>query len=220
MLSGLLRQIAHLDSHHRLFIALTVTTVVLTLVPATFSVPARLTIAWVSYAMTLLSLMWTTISVAHPRDIPRLSRLQDSSRTLILLFVVAAAIASLFAVVALLDGVGNNDRLERITLALLAVANSWALVHSVFTLHYAHVFYGNTTEPDKPPGGLDFPHEPEPDYLDFAYFSFVIGMTSQVSDVTICSKSMRRIALAHGVLSFGFNTLVIALTVSGLSGAL
>ncbi|WP_460976254.1 DUF1345 domain-containing protein [Spirosoma knui] len=220
MLSSLLRQIAHLDSHHRLLIALAVTIAILTLVPATFSVSARLTIAWVSYAMTLLSLMWTTIFIAHPRDIPRLSRLQDSSRTLILFFVVAAAIASLFAVVALLDKMENNDRLERITLALLAVANAWSLVHTVFTLHYAHVFYGNAAKQGNRPGGLDFPQEPEPDYLDFAYFSFVIGMTSQVSDVTICSKSMRRIALAHGVLSFGFNTLVIALTVSGLSGAL
>lgn len=108
----------------------------------------------------------------------------------------------------------NHDL--HVTLAAITVASSWLLVHSVFTLRYAHLYYGDDRKQTKHPGGLDFPHEPEPDYLDFAYFSFVIGMTSQVSDVAIGSKQMRRAALAHGVLSFLFNTIIIALTVSGL----
>lgn len=220
MISNLLRQIARLDSHHRLLLAVPVVGLTLLILPDNFSVPARLTIVWVSFAMTVLSLMWTTIFVAHPRDLPKLSRLEDSSRILILLFVVAAAIASLFAVVALLDGMTHEDRVERITLAILAVANAWGLVHTVFTLRYAHLYYGDDPKQTKRPEGLEFPDDTEPDYLDFAYFSFVIGMTSQVSDVIIHSKTMRRVALAHGVLSFGFNTIVIALTISGLSSVL
>ena len=106
------------------------------------------------------------------------------------------------------------------TLAILSIVCSWGLVHTVFTLRYAHLFYGDDPTQTKRPGGLDFPHEPEPDYLDFAYFSFVIGMTSQVSDVAIGSKPMRRPALVHGVLSFLFNTIIIALTISGLAGVL
>ena len=90
----------------------------------------------------------------------------------------------------------------------------------MFTLRYAHLYYGNRSSKNQRPGGLDFPHEDEPDYLDFAYFSFVIGMTSQVSDVAIGSRTIRRTALVHGLLSFGFNAIIIALTISGLSAML
>jgi len=113
--------------------------------------------------------------------------------------------------------VNDKSQKQYVGLAIGAIASSWILVHTVFTLRYAHLYYGNDIKQKKPPGGLDFPNEPEPDYLDFAYFSFVIGMTSQVSDVAIGAKTMRRTALAHGVLSFGFNAIIIALTVGGLA---
>ncbi|MFD2932643.1 DUF1345 domain-containing protein [Spirosoma flavum] len=214
MITNIIRHIARLDSHHRLLIGLIVSIVVYFIVPATASLSAHFTIVWVSYAITILTLMWTTIVVAHPRDLPQLSRLQDSSRTLILIFVVIAAGASLFAVI---DLIKDKNQQQYIPLAIGAIIVSWSLVHTVFTIRYAHLYYGNDIEQKKRPGGLDFPTEPEPDYLDFAYFSFVIGMTSQVSDVAVGSKPMRRTALAHGVLSFGFNAIIIALTVGGLS---
>jgi uncharacterized membrane protein len=176
-------------------------------------------IIWVSFALTVLILAWMTIFIAHPRDLPRFSRMEDSSRTLILVFVIAAAVASLFAVIDVLGSIKkvDPDHALYVTLTILAIASSWSLVHTVFTLRYAHLYYGNTVNPAERPAGLDFPHETEPDYLDFAYFSFVIGMTSQVSDVAIGSKVIRRAALAHGVLSFVFNAIIIALTISGLS---
>lgn len=220
MISALLRHVSCLDTHHRLLIALPVSIIAYFVVPENWDAPAHITIVWVSYAMTVLALAWTSISLLHPRDLPRISRIQDSSRTLMLVFVVGAALASLFAVIALLDGMGKDNRIGSIVLAIFAVASSWTLVHTIFTTRYAHLYYGNDLDKTKRPGGLDFPHEPEPDYLDFAYFSFVIGMTSQVSDVAIGSKRMRRTALAHGVLSFGFNAIIIALTISGLSGVL
>lgn len=212
--------IARLDTHQRLLIALIVAAPAYGVVPTNFNVSARLTIVWVTYALTTLALTWTTILLAHPRELPQLSRLEDSSRTLILVFVVVAAVASLFAVVALLGDVNQSNRAEAVTLAVLAVVGAWGVIHTVFTLRYAHLYYGDDPHQTRRPGGLDFPHDSEPDYLDFAYFSFVIGMTSQVSDVTIGSKPMRRTALVHGLLSFGFNAVIIALTISGLSGVL
>ena len=133
--------------------------------------------------------------------------------------MIVAAIASLYAVIVLLDSTDKNgpEWPQNRLLAISAIASAWLLVHTVFTLRYAHLYYGNDIKQRRNRGGLDFPNDSEPDYLDFAYFSFVIGMTSQVSDVSISSKPMRRTALVHGVLSFGFNAIIIALTVGGLS---
>ena len=214
-MARLIDYIARFDAHQRLLISLITAGAAYFIVPDYFNVPACITMIWVVYALTVLALSWTSIVVAHPRDLPQLSRKQDTSRTWILTFVLVAAIASLFAVVALLNSMDKNRQVH-IILPVLAVASAWSLVHTVFTLRYAHLYYSNNTE-KKRSGGLDFPNELEPDYLDFAYFSFIIGMTSQVSDVTIGSKIMRRTALAHGVLSFGFNAVIIALTISGLS---
>lgn len=217
---SLLHKVSRFDSHHRLTIALGMAMLTLFLAPGPFLTSTHLIAVWIAFALTVLILSWTTIFIAHPRDLPRLSRLEDSSRTLILVFIVVAAIASLFAVIAVLGSTGKEDpdHRQQVLLVILVVASSWSLVHTVFTLRYAHLYYGDDPNQAKRPGGLDFPHEPEPDYLDFAYFSFVIGMTGQVSDVAIGSKAMRRAALAHGVLSFTFNTIIIALTISGLSG--
>jgi len=219
MRTNLIQSIARFDSHYRLLIGLAVAAIVYVVVPGNYSLSAQFTLVWVSFAITILVLMWISIGIAHPRDLPKMSQLEDSSRTLILAFVVVAAIASLYAVIVLLDSTDKNSPQwpRNRLLAISAIASAWLLVHTVFTLRYAHLYYGNDLTQEKKPGGLDFPDDSEPDYLDFAYFSFVIGMTSQVSDVSISSKPMRRTALAHGVLSFGFNAIIIALTVGGLS---
>lgn len=219
MLSTLFSKISHFDSSHRLIIALLVAAVTFFLAPAPLFSSIHLTVVWVSFALTVLVLAWITIFVAHPRDLPQLSRMEDSGRTLISLFAISAAIASVFAVIDILGSTSKQDPTHpnKVLLAILAVISAWSLVHTIFTLRYAHLFYGDDPNQTETPGGLDFPDDTEPDYLDFAYFSFVIGMTSQVSDVTINAKSMRRTALAHSVLSFGFNTMIIALTISGLS---
>ena len=102
-----------------------------------------------------------------------------------------------------------------VMLAITTILLSWAFVHTIFTFHYAHEFYSDRR--DGKIGGLEFPHDAEPDYRDFLYFSLVIGMTSQTSDVDICSKVIRRMAAIHGVLSFFFNLTVLALTVNMVS---
>ncbi len=94
--------------------------------------------------------------------------------------------------------------------AIGTVLLSWGFVHSIFALHYAHEFYGK-----KPAaGGLDFPGDKEPDYLDFVYFSFVIGMTFQVSDVAITSRSIRRTVTAHAIVAFLFNVALLAIMIN------
>lgn len=97
-----------------------------------------------------------------------------------------------------------------------AIALSWTLVHTLFSIHYARLYYieAPLKERDAIEGGLVFPGDDSPDYLDFAYFSFVIGMTSQVSDVQISSKTMRRMATVHGLISFAFNTAILAMFVN------
>jgi uncharacterized membrane protein len=92
---------------------------------------------------------------------------------------------------------------------------SWAFIHTIFALHYAHEYYGERG--DHAIGGLIFPGRQPPDYWDFLYFSLVIAMTSQVSDVVITSKVIRRIATVHGALAFFFNVSVIAVTVNIIS---
>ena len=94
---------------------------------------------------------------------------------------------------------------------------SWVMLHTIFTLHYAHLYYSKIK--DNPTvSGLDFPEEKKPDYIDFAYFSFIIGMTFQVSDVQINSRIIRRTALAHSLLAFALNTFVVALTINLIAG--
>jgi uncharacterized membrane protein len=144
----------------------------------------------------------------------------------IFVFVLLAACAGLFAV-GFLFFTNKNAQHPHFTLhllmSLLAVISSWMLVHTVFGLRYAHTFYGdhdNSAKEDEYAGGLLFPGETMPNYMDFAYFSFTIGMTFQVSDVQIVSREFRQLVLLHGMLSFGFNTVILALTINTVSALL
>ena len=182
---------------------------------------ARVVAAWDAFGLSSLLLIWATITTADVAHIRQIARQEDASRTLSFVFVVVAALGSLLAVLLLL---GSGHDLSRaalrlhVGLAIAAVALAWLLVHTVFTLRYAHLYYDATA--DGSAGGLEFAGSEPPDYLDFAYFSFVIGMTAQTADVSISGRRLRRLALLHGIVSFGFNTAVVALSISGLAGVL
>lgn len=95
---------------------------------------------------------------------------------------------------------------------------SWFLVHTTFAIRYAHIYYGDSEEDaDTHAGGLEFPKEKKPDFIDFAYYSFTLGMTFQVSDVEIGSRKMRRLSLLHALFSFAYNAAIIAFTVNIIS---
>lgn len=218
-------KINQFDAHHRLYISLSISLVVFLAAYERFSAGTHFMITWLTYALSSLTLSWITILTSHPAEVKHDAHAQDSSRTLVFLFAVAAALASLFAIVILLKGSAENmkqDLANQIIIPFACVISSWWLVHTVFTLRYAHFYYCDMEKDDKhkkiKPGGLTFPEENEPDYLDFTYFAFVIGMTFQVSDVQITSKKIRRLAWMHGVLSFAFNTIIVALTINIISG--
>jgi len=179
----------------------------------------RLIGAWDVFAFVIVSLAWTVILTKDPYEVRREARFQDASATIIFVITLSAAAVSLFAVIMLLGGTKNlasTSFVTHIVLSISAIALSWTLVHTLFSIHYARLYYIDAPKKkrDAIEGGLVFPGDKNPDYLDFAYFSFVIGMTSQVSDVQISSKKLRRMATMHGLLSFAFNTAVLAMFVN------
>jgi uncharacterized membrane protein len=144
--------------------------------------------------------------------------LQDEGRFTILTLTVGAALASLAAIFAELStsATGGTRQPGHVILATLTILLSWALIHTIFALHYTHEYYDDTGGQ-----GMAFPGgEAHPDYWDFVHFAFVIGMTSQVSDVAITSKEIRRTATVHGIISFMFNAALLALTVNIAASAI
>ena len=117
-------------------------------------------------------------------------------------------------------GLSGSERALHIALSMAALAASWLFIQTVFAFRYAHRYYQEERlkEPDGP--GLQFPGGLDPDYFDFLYYAHVVGMTSQVSDVQVTSREMRRLTLVHGVLSFGFNMLILALSINVVAGLL
>ncbi|SRR6266545_972971 len=160
--------------------------------------------------------MMAASDVHHMR---RRARLQDEGQLAILILTAVAALASLFAIFALLStSHGQTRGMAEIILATVTILVSWAFTHTMFALHYAHEYYDENRGHG---GGMEFPGgEPEPDYWDFMYFSFVIGMCAQVSDVTVSCKPIRRTVFAHSVVSFIFNAALLALTVNIAASAI
>lgn len=204
--------------HAKLVIAVAVGIAVAALAPFDMRQSSRLLIGWNAgialYLVLVHSLIWRC-------DIDRLRRRaseQDEGALAILLLTAAATLASFVAIVFELARTKDVSHSQVVVHALLALATillSWAFVHTIFAIHYAHEYYGERR--DGKIGGLAFPGDEEPDYRDFLYFSLVVAMTSQVSDVAITSKVIRRIVNLHGVLSFFFNVTVLALTVNVVS---
>ncbi len=209
--------IAIMRGHSRLWTAFICGIITWWLLPAHLSTATHAVVAWdtgVIIFLALISLLLITGS--HHRIANDAARMQEGEWTIFAL-TIGAAIFSLLAVLgeyaALKDARGaiRNLHLVLVTITLLA---SWLMVHTTFALRYAHEFYSHDVSVDAFDAGLDFPNEKAPDYLDFIYFALVLGMTFQVSDVQITSRKMRRLATLHGLLSFLFSTIIIALTVN------
>lgn len=177
-------------------------------------------IGWDTFSVCMIVMSWITFFITTAKQIRIQSKVQDSNRSVIFIIVLISTLASFFTVLLLIvtKKEGNDGDSWRLPIAVAGMFFSWVLIHTSFTLRYAHIFYGDhEAKPNTHAGGLDFPGEKLPDYLDFAYFSFVLGMTFQVSDVQITSRRFRRIALLHGLISFIFDTTMIALTINILA---
>lgn len=198
----------------RTFISLGIGILVCLLVPGSHRLVTRLLFGWDALIAVYLVLVYTMMLRNDHQHIRRAAAVQDDGRFVILLVTAIGAFASIAAIVSEL---GAHRGAAELTLAITTIALSWAAVHTTFALHYAHDYY-------RPPlGGLQFPSgdkEDHADYWDFVYFSFVIGMTAQVSDVGITDKTIRRTATAHGIISFIYNTALLALTVNIAASAI
>ncbi|AWL92428.1 DUF1345 domain-containing protein [Bradyrhizobium ottawaense] len=200
----------------RTFIALAAGVLVCLLLPGSHRLVTRLLFGWDALIAVYLVLVYAMMLCNDHQHIRRAAAMQDDGRFVILLVTAIGAFASIAAIVSEL-GTPHRGVLE-LTIAISTIALSWAAVHTTFALHYAHDYYRNAK-----PGGLQFPSgdkEDHADYWDFVYFSFVIGMTAQVSDVGITDKTIRRTATAHGIVSFIYNTALLALTVNIAASAI
>lgn len=200
----------------RTFISIAIGVIAFFLLPGSLRLVTRLLVGWdvfVSFYLALIYIMVLRSGIAHIR---RNAVLQDDGRFLILLVTALGAFASIAAIVFELGA--SNRSGPGLALATITIALSWAAVHTGFSLHYAHEYYRGSK-----PGGLQFPsgdQHDEADYWDFVYFSFVIGMTAQVSDVGITDRIIRRTATVHGIISFVFNTALVALMVNIAASAI
>ena len=200
----------------RTFIALAAGILVNLLLPGTYRLVTRLLFGWDALIAVYLVLVYAMMLCNDHQHIRRAAAMQDDGRFVILLVTATGAFASIAAIVSEL-GTPHRGVLE-LSIAITTIALSWAAVHTTFALHYAHDYYRRAK-----PGGLQFPsgdNEDHADYWDFVYFSFVIGMTAQVSDVGITDKTIRRTATAHGIASFIYNTALLALTVNIAASAI
>ena len=176
----------------------------------------RFLVAWDFGVGLYLILAFWMIAHSGVTEIHRQYLAQDEGGFAILVLTIVSACASVGAVFTWLEIATRAETFALPVLAflLLTIMMSWAFIHTMFALHYAHEFYA---EHHKTGGGLIFPRDPEPTYWDFVYLAFSIGTATQVSDVEISSKRIRRTVTLHGIVSFFFNVTVIALTV-GLVG--
>lgn len=223
--SKLFRRIVEFEAHNRLAVSLVIAFLTFGTTYQKLDPAVAVIVSWDAFALSSLILAWVAIIFSNAKTRVEEASLQDSSRIAISVCVVLAAVAGLFGAALLLHrakSLQENEALWHVVLAILTVVFSWLLVHTFLTLHYAHICYqiAGASKADPPEVGLNFPDEPEPDFLDFAYFSFVIGMTCQTSDVEITSKHVRRIALLHGLLAFGFNAVIVALSLNLASSLL
>jgi uncharacterized membrane protein len=169
--------------------------------------------------LAVLGRMWWLIVRSGPAATRRRAAAADPGRAGLLAIELLASLAGLAAAIVLIrrpeDFAPREQAGWLIGLGVVAVVAAWLLAHTAFALHYAHLYYRDRGRP----GGLTFAGGP-PDDRDFAYFSFTIGMTYQTADVTITERGLRRVTLAHALLAFVFNTLILALAVNVLVGRL
>ncbi|WP_342235873.1 DUF1345 domain-containing protein [Inquilinus sp. OTU3971] len=169
-----------------------------------------------------LYLAWTAVLARHatPASFRHRADIDDEGLPLIVLITMIAAGLGVASIFSLLNQAQGPAPLH-LVLAVAGVALGWATLHTVFAFRYAHLYYGKAggeRGKRRDARGLEFPGDDEPGLWDFLYYSFVVGMTAQVSDVQVTDSYMRRLTLGHGVLSFIFNTVILALAVNIAAG--
>ncbi len=185
--------------------------------PDSISWHTRAVVSWDLSVLIYLGLAWWLIASTDAAMTRDHALGQDQSGFVIFLFVVVAAFASVVAIGFVVSTIRELDPWSKawhLALTIGALISSWLLIQTVFAFHYARRYYAILHRERTATPELLFPGGTEPDYLDFAYYSFVVGMTSQVSDVAVTARRMRRLTLVHSVLAFVFNIAVLALSIN------
>lgn len=180
----------------------------------------RIILSWDVFCIISLVFSWVLFFTTKSNELCHIVERQDENLKTIFSIVLVAVVLSLIGTLALIDEKKDitGNKLFHFIISLSPVVFSWLLLHTTFTIRYAHLYHDhNQLNTGSKVGGIEFPGKTKPDYLDFAYFSFVIGMTFQVSDVVITSQVIRRFVLLHSLISFAFNTVIVALTISAIS---
>ena len=208
--------------HFRTFLALGIMLVAYPLLPAALDWLTRAILAWDIGVAGFLLLALNLFLTRGPEHMPAMAEAQEEGEWTIFWVALFATIASFAALTTEFSGLKDLPqavRAFRVGLVGGTLALSWLLAHTIFALRYAHEWY--ECDDGKPLAkGLEFPGGEQPDYLDFLYFSIVIGMTFQVSDVQVTARGMRRLVLVHGLVSFLYNTVIVAVTVNIVAGLL
>jgi len=205
----------------QIFLSLALGVIVGFLLPQAMQPVARALVAWNAVSLCYFVLVYLLIARATHDTIRERAQRLDEGRFVMLLLTTAIATASFGAVVIELGSVNSMQGWEKgatIALTIITVLDSWLFLHLTFAFHYAHEFYiEEEHDPDEPPaarGGLHFPNTPMPQYIDFLYFSYVIGVAFQTADVDTCSSPMRLLVATHGIIAFIYNTTILALMVN------
>ena len=202
----------------RLLLAVATGLAVGAVIPARFGVALRAVAGWNASALAMTALSWVIIMRDGAAQTRRRAAADDPGRSTVWGLVLAASAFSVLATTVVLRqarALAPDARDVFIVLCLTAVASAWLLTHTAYTLRYAHLYYRDDDEGE---GGLTFPGNAHPAYVDFAYFAFTIGMCFQVSDVCITSPTIRRAVLAHAMLSFLYNTAILAVAINLVIG--
>ncbi len=206
-------------NHVKLWLAIAVGIATALLLPHGWAILTRALVGWNAVVLVLLPLIYVHLAGMGPAQLRDRYRADDPSGPVILLVVVAAAVLSVAAIVVFLTtlkSVPPGDKLAHVLLATLTVIDSWLLVPSMFTVHYADMFY-SADPPDQP---LAFPDTAEPVFWDFLYFSFTIAAACQTSDVSTRQVGIRRVVTVQSVISFLFNLAILGFAINVTAGLL
>jgi uncharacterized membrane protein len=203
-----------LFARRRLLLAGLAGLVLLAVLPSTIRPATRLLVAWDLTAAGYVSFALLMIFRSDVQTCEARAALYDESDWVIMAVVIVSAAASFAAIFVELAAIksGHAPLVLGLIVTGVTVLLSWSFTHMLFVLHYANIYY--RPHHHGPPGGLDFPGEHKPDYRDFLYYSFVIGCACQTADVDTTTREMRMASLAHGIIAFGFNTAILALTIN------
>ncbi|PMB51010.1 hypothetical protein CEN40_00290 [Fischerella thermalis CCMEE 5205] len=208
----------NLGPKHRTIASLWLAALVFLLMPS-FTIEVRILSAWSAGVLCFVVLAWFMMFDATPGKTRYRAQCQEADHLAVFLLVVCVAFISLFAIAFVLAKHKDSFTLP-VALSIMAIFSSWVLMQTMFALNYAAFYYrsNDSSLEGEAMGGLEFSNIEFPCYLDFLYFTFTLGMTSQTSDTKITSSAMRRLSLGHTIMSFFFYSVVIALTVSMISG--